>query len=147
MQLTFYQLINEKETVISSQQLDVLSHQSVLFTIISTLLTTHLIYSCNNYLVVWAIHFFFLNVENCQSVFPKASNDVLKRSSVNVIEKFDLKKAENINIERLKLENSNFLFFKKKRLKQLIDRQNNICRFADVRYMNENVEKRPIAQC
>lgn len=80
-------------------------------------------------------------------MFPKASNDVLKRSSVYVIEKFDLKKAENINIERLKLENSNFLFFKKKRLKQLIDRQNNICRFADVRYMNENVEKRPIALC
>lgn len=80
-------------------------------------------------------------------MFPKASNDVLKRSSVYVIEKFDLKKAENINIERLKLENSNFLFFKKKWLKQLIDRQNNICRFADVRYMNENVEKRPIAQC
>lgn len=80
-------------------------------------------------------------------MFPKASNDVLKRSSVYVIEKFDLKKAENINIERLKLENSNFLFFKKKWLKQLIDRRNNICRFADVRYMNENVEKRPIAQC
>lgn len=80
-------------------------------------------------------------------MFPKASNDVLKRSSVYVIEKFDLKKAENINIERLKLENSNFLFFKKKWLKQLIDRRNNICRFADVRYMNENFEKRPIAQC
>lgn len=80
-------------------------------------------------------------------MFPKASNDVLKRSSVYVIEKFDLKKAENINIERLKLENSNFLFFKKKWLKQLIDRRNNICRFADVRYMNENVEKRPIALC